>query len=428
MTIFSAFRKPSVARSDLRDGTWTKLIASLGFNLIARLPGVLTVLFILPLISKSLGTAAYASLLSAVAVGSVCTLPFGGINTVGRRLIASAYGAKDRTREAEAFVLTFLAAGAMTIPACAAAYVANAKPVFFWVSLMPITVMFLNIADSIRASYNEHYVTAILQFVFQASIIGAVLLVGVPKHGVLFSGLALHLPYVLASLATLALLVYQRPYLLSGKAHGLRAMLVPALSVTVADGSLMALLNLSVYWLGQAGNADYAAWYGTFVRLFQSFLSPVMLILLPLTSYIAIRWQDLSPDRQLHLHRTFMLGGVGYGAAVGLIMAVGGSYYIGHIFTIAAHGDTFDVAAITLFIAAFIALKTYSLLLYSVSDARRVSFGTAGVVLVGFSAAAATASIGLPPHRAVDALLATTGALLMLLLFAEGFFQRRNTV
>ncbi len=388
MTIFFAQRKPSVARADLRAGTRKQLFASLGFNLIARLPGFITVLFILPLISQSLGTATYASFLSAVAVGSVCTLPFGGINTVGRRLIASAYGAKDSAREADAFVLTFLAAGTMAIPACAAAYVADAEPVFFWVSLMPIAVMFLNIADSVRASYNEHYVTAILQFVFQTVIVGAVLFVGVPKNGILFSGLALHLPYVLASLATLALLVCQRPYLLSGKAHGLRTMLVPALGVTAADGSLMALLNLSVYWLGRAGSADYAAWYGTFVRLFQSFLSPVMLILLPLTSYIAIRWQNLSTDRRLLLHRTFMLGGVGYGAVVGLIMAAGGSYYIGHMFTIAAQGDTFDVAAITLFIVAFIALKTYSLLAYSVSEARRVSFGTAGVVLIGFCAAA----------------------------------------
>ena len=66
-----------------------RLLASLGFNFLGKAPGVVAVFVILPLVSRSLGTAAYGELLSALALGSLFTLPFGGISAVGRRILAS---------------------------------------------------------------------------------------------------------------------------------------------------------------------------------------------------------------------------------------------------------------------------------------------------------------------------------------------------
>jgi len=399
-----------------------KLAASLGFNFLAKLPGILSVFVILPLISRSLGSSTYGEFLSALALGSACTLPFSGIGTVGRRLLATAHGASDRAGEADAFVSTFLSSGVISLIMSVVAYMLTGNPIFGLVSLLLIVTAFFNMGDNMRASYNEHYITAIFQFVFQLGIYGAVFIIGVPKDGILFSGLTLQSPYILASVATLILLLMQRPYLMRGKAKNLRRMMVPALGVIAADGALTALLNLSVFWLGHAGDTEYAAWFGTFARLFQSFSAPVMMILLPLTSYIAIHWQNLSTERRLRLHKLFMIGGIGYGALVGFLMAVGGSYYIKHMFTIAVEGDSFDIAAITLFIVAVIALKSYSLLLYAISEARRVSFATAGVAVFGI-VIAGISGFWLPAHKVVDVLFLTTGTLLPILLFAESFFQ-----
>jgi hypothetical protein len=284
--------------------------------------------------------------------------------------------------------------------------------------MVPIAMALMGTADNMRASFNEHYITAILQFFFQLAIYGAVYLEGIPKNGVLFSACTLQFPSILASLATLLLLLIQRPYLLTGKVHGIRHMMMPILAVIAADGSLTAVLNVGVYWLGRAGEAEYAAWFGTFVRLFQTVAAVLMIVLLPITSYISIRWQTLTIERRLLLHKLFVLGGAGYGATVGLAMAAGGTYYIKHFFAIAVAGDTLDLAAITLCIGAVIALKTYALLLYSISEALRLSLATAGIALLGV-VNAGVASLWISPIKAVDVLLLTTGALLPVLLVAE---------
>jgi O-antigen/teichoic acid export membrane protein len=405
-----------------------KLAASLGFNFLAKLPAILAVFLILPLISRSLGPATYGEFLSAMALGSVCALPFGGINTVGRRLLAMSHGSDNKAGQADAFMTTTVLAVVLLVMMSVFSYASGGRNLgtsaLVVVSLLPIVSAFLNTSDNMRASFNEHYITANLQLASQICIYGAVLLIGLPQGGVVLSGLVLQAPYAVASFLTLVMLVLQRPYLLSGKVRDVRGMAIPALGVVMADGSLTALLNFSVYWLGRAGQPEFAAWDGTFVRLFQSFMSPVLLILFPLTSYIAIHWQGLARERKLLLHRLFILTGMGYGTLVGLTMAVGGTYYIRRMFHIPVEGDVTDILAISLFMGAVIAQKSYTLLLYSISEARRVSFGTAGVVVFGFCCAA-FASFLLPPQKTVDVLFITTGTLLPLLLLTESFLQRR---
>ena len=122
-------------------------MASLGLNFVAKIPGVAAVFVILPLVSRSLGTQSYGELLSALAIGSAFTLPFGGINTVGRRLMASAFGAKDKKKQADAFVTTMTVMAIVAIVCSMVMISATAKswsaPIFILISALPDNQQFL---------------------------------------------------------------------------------------------------------------------------------------------------------------------------------------------------------------------------------------------------------------------------------------------
>ena len=390
----------------------------------------MAVFVILPLVSRSLGTAAYGELLSATALGSLFTLPFGGINAVGRRILASAFGAKDRIGQANSFMTTtaLLAVVAIAASALMVGATANSwsKPVFIFASLLPILVGFFNVFDNARASFNEHYVTAAFQLISQIVVYSLVFFIGLPPGGVILAALALQSPFLLASAATLAALLIQRPYLRSGKVTGVRQMVAPTLGVVLADGALGSLLNLSVYWLKAAGNAEMAAWVGTFLRLFQSFLAPALLILFPLTTYISMRWAHMTAQRQIVLYKVFISAGLIYGLLVGCAMAFGGPLYINHMFKLSAHGDNIDVLALSVFLGAIVAQKSYTMLLYAVSEARFVSFGTAVISAVGIGAAAIS-SLWLSPVRVIDVLFASMGiGLPALLVVADVRYKRER--
>jgi hypothetical protein len=409
-----------------------RLLASLTFNFVAKAPGLVAAFVILPMISRSLGTATYGEFLSALALGSIFTLPFGGVNVVGRRLLASAFGAQDRSRQANVFATTttlmcIVAIVDVTILIAGTAH-AWTRPTFLFISTLPILGALLNVFDNLRASYNEHYVTAIMQLIFQVSIYAAVYFIGLPPGAVALSGLALTLPYALASCATLVILLAQRPFLLSGKIQEIRHYLMPAFGVMMADGALALLLNVSVYWLKVAHDEAMAAWLGTFVRLFQSFMSPVLLILFPVTTYISMRWGGLTAKRRMSLHKIFILAGFAYGIIVGGAMAFVGPLYIDHMFRLTTRGDALDVLALSLFLGTIIAQKTYTMLLYAVSEAKFVSFGTAVVSAIGI-AAAALASIWLPAERAVVVLfLAVAVGVPMVLLIGDRRYRLAMTV
>jgi hypothetical protein len=295
---------------------------------------------------------------------------------------------------------------------------------------MPLLVGFANGFDNARASFNEHYVTAAFQLVSQIVIYSLVYFVGLPPGGVVLAVLALQSPYLLASVATLIALLQRRPYLMRGKIVGARQMIAPALGVVMADGALGALLNLSVYWLKAAGSAQMAAWVGTFLRLFQSFLSPAILIIFPVTTYISMRWAQMSRRRQAVLYKVFLLAGLGYGLLVGCAMAFAGPLYINHMFKLATHGDNVDVLALSVFLGAIVAQKAYTMLLYAVSEARFVSFGTAVISALGIGAAALS-SHWLPAVRVIDVLFISMGiGLPALLIIADYRYksEKRDTV
>jgi O-antigen/teichoic acid export membrane protein len=405
-----------------------RLLASLSFNFIAKVPGLVAAFVILPMVSRSLGTATYGEFLSALALGSAFTLPYGGINAVGRRLLAAAYGARDQARQANVFVTTTLLMAAVALVAAIVLSVTTggswSKPVFLLIALLPIVASFFNVFDNSRASYNEHYVTALFQLIFQICIYAGVYIVGLPQGGIAVAGLTLQSPYALASIATLLVLLVQRPFLLSGKVEGVTSILVPAVGVMLADGALAVLLNLSVYWLQFSHHADMAAWFGTFVRLFQSFMSPVLLIFFPLTTYISMRWGQMTPQRQVLLHQVFIVTGFTYGLIVGGAMAFFGPLYIDHMFKLTVRGDRVDVLALSLFMGAVIAQKTYTMLLYAVAEARFVSFGTAIISALGIGAAALS-SRWLPAVRVIDLLFVSVGLGVPVVLMIGAYRYRR---
>jgi hypothetical protein len=405
-----------------------RLAASLAFNIIAKAPGLVAVFVILPLVSRSLGTDAYGEMLSALALGGVFCLPYGGINAVGRRLLASAFGAGDKPRQANVFVTSTALNAVVMLLAALVLSVGPAhswnRPVFLLIALLPVIGGFLNVFDNTRASFNEHYVTAVLQLIVQIVIYGGVYLIGLAPGAILVAGLTLQSPYAVASILTLIALLLKRPYLLRGRIEGVSAMLLPAVGVMLADGSLGLLLNLSVYWLTLAGQAPMSAWLGTFTRLFQSFMSPVLLIFFPLTTYISMRWGTISIQRRLLLHKLFLLTGFGYGAIVGAAMTFFGPLYIDHMFKLSVRGDRLDVLAVGLFLGAVIAQKTYTMLLYAVAEARFVSFGTAAAAALGIAAAALSA-FWLPPMHAIDVLFLTVGVAVPTILLIGDFRYRR---
>jgi hypothetical protein len=259
------------------------------------------------------------------------------------------------------------------------------------------------------------------------SIYAAVYIVGLPQGAIALSGFVLTLPYALASCATLVILLAQRPFLLAGTIKEIRQYLMPALGVMMADGALALLLNVSVYWLKVAHDEAMAAWLGTFVRLFQSFMSPVLLILFPVTTYISMRWSGLTVSRRVLLYKVFILAGFAYGIIVGGAMAFVGPFYIDHMFRLTARGDGLDVSALSLFLGTIIAQKTYTMLLYAVSEAKFVSFGTAVVSAFGI-VAGALASVWLPAERAVVVLfLAVAVGVPIVLLIGDHRNRRAMT-
>ena len=405
-----------------------QLLASLFFNFLAKIPGLAAVLLILPIISRKLGPSLYGEMLAALALGSTFTVAFGGVNAVGRRLLAEAFGRDDGVSQANVFVTTSTLAAIIAVVLVSGIVLLGSgnwsSPSLVAVGVLPVIAAFLNTFDNLRASFNEHYVTALLQFVLQVAIYALVVTVGIPAGNALLSGLVLQSPFALASLGTLALLGLQRPYLLAGKVSGMSRMIMPAVGVILADGVLSALLNFSVYWLGHSGATHYAAWVGTFMRLFTSFSSPVVLLLFPITSYVAIRWPKLTVDRRVKLLRLFVVAGLAYGAAIGALVALLGPLYIAHMFHLPETGDSADIAAIAIFMGAIMAQKAVSLLLYSVSEAKFLSYGTATVSLIAL-VLAATCVPWLTPNRVVDVLYALVGLLLPTISIAQYLRQSR---
>jgi hypothetical protein len=349
-----------------------KLLFSLGTNFATRIPGSIGVLFFLPLLRFGLGTDAYAGLLAASALGTAASFLSGGFNVVGRRLVGEAYSTGNIRAEATAFASLSAASAASLLFAlviiiiyCSAV---GAGIPFLIAAALPIIAAFFNTFDNVRSAYNEHYVTATLLIILQLIAYAVGFLVPFTRQHLVVSAFVLASPYLLASLFALALLLRKRSYLIGGSWEFTWRIIRDGTVYALADGLLTATLSLAVVWLDTAASAQTAAWFATLVRLFQIFLVPVLLLLLPLSSYIRVIWNASGPAKQRAFASLTLVMGLGYGGVVGIALLFVSQIYIGGVLHLRAPENQLYVLPCFVFFAAIVAYRSYSSIAYLVFD------------------------------------------------------------
>lgn len=386
----------------------SKLALSLAGNLAAKAPAIAILLIALPKASQTFGSATYGQILAVLALSAVFGFPLNGLNVTARRLIAQCDATGDSDTEASVFlssclIALVLAAGAGVI----ASWLANRLGYSDHLAILTgvlAALAFSNVFDSIRAAYNEHFVTAAIQIVIQSLFLAALLASDLNTLGAASVGFLLGGSMAVSSVLGAAILILQRPRLLRGSPGHVAVLLRGASFVAASDGAMLMILNVSVVWIGATAGSAAAAWYGTLSRLFQSLLSPALLLLFPLTSYLASRWPIMAPSRRQATLTTFAAGSLGYGCLVALLLSLGEHYYVGEIVGIPTWGDPLVTLTLSAAMGAFVAIKSYSLLSYSIDESRRLSIISALIVLVGVALALIITS----PTSA----LVTVGALL----------------
>jgi hypothetical protein len=349
-----------------------KLLFSLGMNFATRIPGSIGVLFFLPLLRFGLGTDGYAKLLAASALGTAATFLSGGFNVVGRRLVGEAYSTGNKTGEAAAFA-SMLAANAVSMLFALGAIIIYCLSVgagmpFLIAGAFPVISAFFNTFDNVRTAYNEHYVVATLLIILQILSYAVGFLVPYTRQHLVVSAFVLTSPYLFASFFALALLLRKRSYLLEGSWTFTWGIIRDGAVYALADGLLTATLSLAVVWLETTSSAQTAGWFATLVRLFQIFLVPVLLLLLPLSSYIRVIWNASGPGKQRLIASITLVTGLGYGVLVGIALLFVSQLYIGGVLHLPAPDSLLYVLPWFLLFVAIVAYRTYSSIAYLVFD------------------------------------------------------------
>ena len=349
-----------------------KLLFSLGTNFATRIPGSIGVLFFLPLIRFGLGTDNYAGLLAASALGTAATFLSGGFNVVGRRLVGEAYSTGNTRGEAAACV-------SLTVANCASMLLAlviiivycstvGAGIAFLIVAALPVISAFFNTFDNVRSAYNEHYVTATLLIILQSIAYACGFLLPFTRQHIVVSAFVLTSPYLFASLVAMVLMLRKRPYLIGGSWEFTWRIFRDGTVYALADGLLTATLSLAIVWLDTVAATQTAAWFATLVRLFQIFMVPVILLLVPLSSYIRVIWNASGPAKQRAFASITLVMGLGYGALVGIGLLFVSRIYIGGALHLPAPDSLLYSLPCFLLFAAIVAYRTYSSIAYLVFD------------------------------------------------------------
>ena len=349
-----------------------KLLYSLGTNFATRIPGSIGVLFFLPLLRSGLGTEDYAKLLAASALGIAATFLSGGFNVVGRRLVGEAYSASDMKGEAAAFASLSVANGVSMLFAFAVIIIyclaVGAGAAYFAAASLPVIAAFFNTFDNVRSAYNEHYVTATLLIILQVIAYTFGFLMPFTRQNLVVSGFVLTSPYLFASFFSLALLLRKRSYLTGGKWDYTWRIIREGTVYALADGLLTTTLSLAVVWLETVASAQTSAWFATLVRLFQIFLVPVILLLIPLSSYIRVVWNTSGPVKQQAFASITLIIGLGYGVVVGIALLFVSHLYIGGVLHLSAPENLLHVLPCFVLFAAIVAYRSYSSIAYLVFD------------------------------------------------------------
>jgi hypothetical protein len=398
-----------------------KLLFSLGANFLTRVPGAIGLLWFLPLLRFGLGTDDYANLLTSMALGSAAAFLSGGFSVVGRRLIGEAYSGGDRRGEADGFaslVVANVAALSVALAIIAAyCWLRGAGTIVLIVSTFPAFLVFLNTFDNVRLAYNEQYVTATLLIILQVAGYALGFLLPATRQSLVLGALVLQSPYMLTSLITFALLLRNRSYLLDGWPVSAWRVARQGTMFAIADGFMLATLSLSVVWLQASATAAVAAWFATVVRLFQTLLVPVVLLLTPLSSYIRIRWNGKSIAQQQAFTTVTLWAGLCYGAIVALGLVVASRLYVDSLLHLPAPGNLLQIFPIFLLFGAIIAYKGYSSVAYLVLDESSHLSSWTTVAISASVTLAAVASCSVDPLSVINVYALAAGLSMIVVLF-----------
>jgi hypothetical protein len=411
------------------DGEKRKLLLSVGTAFLTRIPGAIGLVWFLPLLRFSMGTDLYSSLLSAIALGGAASFLAGGFHVVGRRMIGESYGDSNQAAEADAFMST------LVVNVIALAIALGIVGAYCWISHATINYLIVaglsvfqisvQMFDNVRSAYNENYVTSILLIIFQSIAYAIGFLVPESREYVVLAILVLGAPYMITSIVTCAMLLRDKPYLMAGTPLAITLVARQGFMLAVADGFLFATLSLSVVWLQRTASVDTAAWFATIVRLFQTFLVPISLLMLPLSSYIRLRWNDTSMMHQQRYTKATVAIGVVYGAIVSLALFAASQFYVGRMLHLPV---PHDVSIFFLF-GAIVAYRSYSSVAYVVlNETMHLTTWITVAVGVGVTVGA-VASLAVDPLHAIDYYAVAAGAsILAVMLWNAARFVRPNIV
>lgn len=397
-------------------GEQRKLALSVGVSFLSRIPGAIGLLWFLPLLHFGLGTDGYANLLSAMALANVASFLTGGFHLIGRRMIGEAYAHGDQAGEANAFVsvlvVNLVALGIALAIIGVYCWLDRASTGFFIVAMLSALGASIMMFENVRSAYNEHYVTATLLIIIQCGAYAIGFLVTEIRQDIVQGSLVILAPYWLASLVSFGLLLRHKPYLISGRPIVIWFAVRQGIMLAMADGFLFATLSLSVVWLQTSTIATTAAWFATIVRLFQTFLMPITLVMLPLSSYIRILWNGKSIAQQQAYTKATLAFGFGYGAIVAVALFIVSRIYVGWMLDLPVPDDW----SIFVLFGAIVAYKCYSSVAYVVLN-ETAHLSSWITMVVGVSAViGATTSITVDPLRAIDFYAVIAGVLMLAVL------------
>lgn len=397
-----------------------KLSMSLIFNGLSKLPAILLVTSVLPQIKDSLGLESYNSFLAALAFGTFFTLPFGGVNVVARRLVGTRFARGDEEGQADALVSAGAVMGGLTLIAClmveslsVTVFSNDMSTIASIAALFPIISGSLNFFDNIRAAYNEHYVTAALLFAFQLVIYLSVIILHPRIHGIIVAALIMQAPGILTSTVQMSILLARRTYLRRGTFKDVSQVLRGAFVFSFGEGALAAAISGSVFFLSSYGSPGEGAWYGTIVRLFQSILSPLLLLMFPLSAFVATKWSGMSTIKRHRLLKLSLLLGFFYGGASALALVIGGNAFLQYFYHIAPIGSSLQTVAISVFFMGIMSEKAYGTIIYSIDNGRRLSAATFVAIMLAALVGALSAPWRTAPLQILSAFSLTGGVLLL---------------
>ena len=373
-----------------------QLILSLILNFLTRVPSVAMVFAFLPALRLGLGLEVYGRLLTSLAAGAVLATPFGGFGQMTTRLIGEACSINDRNDEASAFKSAALVNGVTLIIMCIVlkGFVlwTGSSAVIFSVALLPMAqAAFNSTVDVTRLAYNEHFVTVTLVLVCQTIIYIMAFLIPAFTHNVFLSGLIFNGPVLFGSMIGTILLLLSRPYLLSGAVNHIRDITFRGLSFSLADGLLVSSLNVLTVWIGSVSGSVLTAWFGSVNRIFQMILNPVLLLVVPISAYIRLIWNDMTDVRRGRLINLLVITCLMCALVTAALIFLMNRYYIRVVMKIDPGVSDWDVIPILMLLGVIVAYRGFSSVAYLVIDSAHLVRWT----IVIFTASLVTAGLTL---------------------------------